>query len=242
MSWSSVPHSRRVITVPTTFHPAQQANLGPVNPSNDPRSLRVVICDDHPAFAKGLAKLFELEASGITVTGIAPTLIDAQKMIDESLPDVVLMDINLPDGDGVEMAKDIIVRHPGMKVSMLTASDSPSDARRALRAGILGYVMKDRDVFEIADAVRSVHRGNVVVPASLAADLMRPEEGKAELTDVERQILVGIARGDTNKDLGTRLHLSERTVRRRIADLYQKLQLSDRLEAALYATKEGLDR
>src|SRR3990170_2427092 len=114
-------------------------------------------------------------------------------MIDESLPDVVLMDINLPDGDGVEMAKDIIARHPGMRVSMLTASDSPADARRALRAGILGYVMKDRDVFEIADAVRSVYRGNVVVPASLAAELMRPdEEGQSDLTDVERQILVGI--------------------------------------------------
>lgn len=210
---------------------------------NEASALNLVICDDHPAFAKGLAKLFELEASGINVIGIAPTLATAKTMIDESLPDVVLMDINLPDGDGIDMAKDIIARHPGMRVAVLTASDSPSDARRALRAGILGYVMKDRDVFEIADAVRSVYRGNVVVPASLAADLMRADaDESADLTEVERQILIGIARGETNKDLGVRLHLSERTVRRRIADLYEKLHLSDRLEAALYATKEGLDR
>src|SRR5687767_11774931 len=212
-------------------------------PKEAARPLQVLICDDHPAFAKGLAKLFELEASGIVVTGIAPTLAEVERMIQESLPDVILMDINLPDGDGVEMAKGIIARYPGLRISMLTASDSPADARRALRAGILGYVMKDRDVFEIADAVRSVHRGNVVVPASLAAELMRPDEvGETDLTDAERQILVGIARGETNKELGVRLHLTERTVRRRIADLYEKLHLSDRLEAALYATKEGLDR
>lgn len=204
-------------------------------------TILVTICDDHPAFALGLAKLLADDAPDIEVVGVADGAEEAERLAREVLPDVMLMDIMLPGIDGIEATRRVRSASPGTKVVILTASDEVHDLQRAMRAGASGYVVKDQDVTEIADAVRAIARGNLVLPSHLAASLLHDLESAApDLNDAEREILAGIARGETNKDLATRLHLSERTVRRRVEDIYSKLHLADRIGAAIYATKRGL--
>lgn len=210
-------------------------------PPGDTLTILVTICDDHPAFALGLAKLLADDAPDIEVVGVADGAEEAERLAREVLPDVMLMDIMLPGIDGIEATRRVRSASPGTKVVILTASDEVHDLQRAMRAGASGYVVKDQDVTEIADAVRAIARGNLVLPSHLAASLLHDLESAApDLNDAEREILAGIARGETNKDLATRLHLSERTVRRRVEDIYSKLHLADRIGAAIYASKRGL--
>lgn len=210
-------------------------------PPGDTLTILVTICDDHPAFALGLAKLLAEDASDIEVVGVADGAEEAERLVREVLPDVMLMDIALPGIDGIEATRRVRSASPGTKVVILTASDEQHDLRRAMRAGASGYVVKDHDVTEIADAVRAVAKGNLVLPSHLAASVLHDLENAApDLNDAEREILAGIAKGETNKELAARLHLSERTVRRRVDDIYSKLHLADRIEAAIYASKRGL--
>jgi DNA-binding NarL/FixJ family response regulator len=125
---------------------------------------------------------------------------------------------------------------------MLTMSDEITDLYEALRAGATGYVVKTSEVSEIADSVRSVHRGDLVIPGDLANEFVRDldKSDPRSLSHNERDILTAIARGETNREIAKRLRVSERTVKRRIEDIYSKLHLADRLQAAIYAVKRGL--
>ena len=221
---------------------ARSGNLLADTGTGEATKTTVVVCDDHPAFARGLAELLRSEPGEIDVVAIATSAEEAATVVSALLPDVVLMDIRLPQVDGIEATRRVRAVSPTTQVVMLTASEEESDLYEALRAGASGYVTKDNDVSEIANAVQAVRRGHLVIPAHLAgrfmSDLERSEP--APLTSLERELLAAIARGETNRDLATRLHLSERTVRRRIADLYARLHLSDRIGAAIYATERGL--
>jgi two-component system NarL family response regulator len=202
----------------------------------------VIVCDDHPAFARGLAALLEQEVPEIEGARVATSAEELQRLVQEAPVDVVLMDLRMPGVGGIEATRKVRAVAPSTKVVVLTASDEQSDLYKALRAGASGYVLKEADVSEIAAAVRSVHRGHLVIPAHLVGDFMHDlEESDPEsLTDAERDILAGIAQGETNREIGERLHMSERTVRRRVEDIYAKLHVTDRLQAAMYAAERGL--
>jgi DNA-binding NarL/FixJ family response regulator len=167
---------------------------------------------------------------------------DAVRLAAEVLPDCVLMDLRLPGTNGIEGIRQVREVSPTTRVVALTASDDQQDLYAALRAGASGYVVKDSDVSEIAGAILAVCRGQLVIPAHLVgAFLLDLEAGPTDtLGDEERQILARIAKGETNRDIAARLHLSERTVRRRIENLYSKLHLADRIDAALYAARSGI--
>lgn len=206
--------------------------------------IRAIVCDDHPAFGRGLAFLLPTVAEDLEVVEVVTSADEAERKVRELLPDVVLMDIRMPRVNGIEATRRIRSASPTTKVLILTVSDEQADLYDALRAGATGYVTKDRQPSEIVDAVRSVVTGHLVIPADLArrfvSDLERSDP--LILSDTEREILGGIATGETNKELATRLHLSERTLRRRIEDIYEKLHLADRIEAAIWASEQGLGR
>lgn len=205
--------------------------------------LKTIICDDHPAFARGLGMLLEVEATDFEILGVATNAQEAEKMVRDMPPDVVLMDLRMPGTDGIDATRRIRSISPDTKVVILTVSDEEADLYEAIEAGALGFVTKDKDATEIADAVRSVVKGHLVIPANLAGRLLR-DMGEAELghslTEKEKEILSGIARGETNKEIAGRLHLSERTLSRRLEEMYQKLHLSDRMQAAIWAVRHGL--
>lgn len=204
--------------------------------------IAVIVCDDHPVYARGLAAMLEQEHDDIEIVAIATTAADAEHQTLEHTPDVVIMDICLPGVDGIEATRRIHAGSPSTRVVVVTASDDRHDLYQALRAGASGYVVKEADATEIARVVRAVSTGQLVIPSDLAAHFVHDLEraDPSTLSDLERDILAGIGRGETNREMGQRLHLSERTVRRRVEDIYAKLHLTDRLAAALYAAKRGL--
>ncbi len=158
-------------------------------------------------------------------------------MVDEFFPDVVLMDIYMPGINGIEASRRIHDRTPSTKIVILTVSDEESDLYAALKAGACGYITKDRDLVEVAGVIRSVASGYMVVPCFLAGRMLDDlaQSDPSGLTEIERNILNGISKGQTNRQIAARLHLSERTLRRRLQDIYAKLHLADRLEAAVFA-------
>ena len=211
--------------------------------------LRVVICDDHPAFARGLASLLGSEAADLEVAGVAASGEEAVGLVADLLPDCVLMDLRMPGADGTATTRRVREVSPTTTVVVLTVSDEADDLYAALRAGASGYVVKDRDVAEIAGAVRATCRGQLVIPAHLVGAFLHDLDGSAApgrngegLNAHEREILTRIGRGETNRQIASAMHVSERTIRRRVEDLYAKLHLADRIEAAVYATHHGLVR
>ena len=205
-------------------------------------TIDVLLCDDHPTYARGLGALLDREASDLRVVGIATSADAAVSIVRDALPDVVLMDVRMPDVDGIEATRTIRSLSPTTKVVMLTVSDEPRDLHRALRAGACGWVGKESDAADVAEAVRAVHRGYLVLPSELAEDILGSLRSfePGGITEEERELLAGISRGETNLELAARLHLSERTVRRRIEDIYSKLHLADRLAAAIWAREQGI--
>lgn len=201
--------------------------------------IAVIICDDHPATALSLARLLEAEAPDVKVVGIAFNGNDAEAMAGELSPHVVVMDIYMPGMTGIEATRRIKARCPETEVVMLTVSHLESDLVEALRAGATGYVTKDQGVDDIVSAVRAVHGGQLTVPAGLAGHILQglTDEDSPVLTDEERKILRSVAEGMTNKQIGEGIHLSERTVRRRIRDIYAKLRMTDTRRAAAYAAQ-----
>lgn len=204
-------------------------------------ALVVVICDDHPAFARGLALLLPVEDPGLVVGAVTTSAAEAEAAVADEMPDVVLMDVRMPGTNGIEATRRIRSLSSTTRVVMLTASEEQSDLFEAIRAGATGYVVKDRDLAEIAAAVRSVCRGQLVIPAHLAGRFIAElSDLEPSLSEIERTLLAGIAAGATNRDLAESLHMSERTIRRRIEDLYARLHLSDRIQAAVYAAERGI--
>jgi NarL family two-component system response regulator LiaR len=203
----------------------------------EPERISVLICDDQPVFARALAHLLESECEDFKVLGIASDGAEAERLVKELFPDIVLMDIYMPGQNGIETTRRIHGHTPSTKIVMLTASDEEADLYAALRAGACGYMTKDKDVAELTTVIRSVAGGYLVVPCFLAGRMLDDlaQSDPSGLSDTEREILNGISRGETNKHIAARLHLSERTLRRRLQDIYSKLHLADRLEAAVFA-------
>lgn len=206
----------------------------------------MLLADDHTLFRQGLRRVLELEGD-IAVVGEANNGTEAEKLYRQLLPDLVLMDLVMPVRDGVEAIRAILRRFPRAKVLALTMVRDEKKVVKAVQAGALGYVLKDCEGKELAQAIRAVHRGegwfSPAVATLIGQALRRPPEQPSPppgLTAEEVKILSRLAQGMTNEEIARQLFMSPKTVRNRISFLFAKLRLKNRTQAALYALKEGI--
>ena len=209
--------------------------------------LRVVIVDDHPLFREGVAGVLVSEPD-IDIVGQGGSAAEAVQLATDLLPDIILLDIAMPGG-GVQAARQIAAACPFTKIVMLTASEDEEDVTAALKAGARAYILKGVPVRELVHIIRSVWAGEVYVTPALAVSLLseitKPVAAEpprrtnvADLTERERQILERVAEGLSNKEIGAQLYLSEKTIKHYMTNILQKLQVHNRVEAALLAQKE----
>jgi DNA-binding NarL/FixJ family response regulator len=214
----------------------------------DSQPIRVFLVDDHAVVRRGMRAFFDM-LDDIEVLGEAA---DGQAALDElavlavrdDLPDVVLMDLLMPRVDGIAATKAIKQRYPGVEVVALTSFSEAERVHVALEAGAAGYLLKDAEADEVVAAVRAAHRGEVhldpAVARKLTRSLVAPQRTATALTPRERQILVLVAQGKSNRDIARTLVISERTARTHVSNVLTKLDLASRTQAALWAVREGL--
>jgi two-component system nitrate/nitrite response regulator NarL len=208
--------------------------------------IRVAVIDDHPLFREGVAHTIQ-RSGALEVIGEGATAEDAVRIARAELPDIVLLDVNMPGG-GVEAARAISNACPVVKIIMLTVSESEEHVHQAMEAGVRGYVLKGTSGLELVNTLRAVARGEYYVTPRLAARILalskRPAKGAPEenafpdLTKREEQILDRVARGLTNKEIAKDLQISEKTVKHYMTNIMQKLQVRNRVEAALVFKKK----
>jgi DNA-binding NarL/FixJ family response regulator len=210
--------------------------------------IRVLIADDHPLFRDGLRAMLESEPD-IELVGEAATGLEAVALAGRFLPDVALMDIQMPDLDGIEATRRVIVASPKTKVLVVTMFEGDDMVLAAMRAGARGYVVKGMRAADAIRAIRAVAEGEAIFSPAIAGRLvsMLAQAGPAarpevfpELTERERQTLELIAQGHKNAVIAERLHLSPKTVRNYVTSIFDKLQLADRSQAIVRAREAGL--
>jgi two-component system, NarL family, response regulator LiaR len=219
--------------------------------SGQPDPIRVLLVDDHAIVRKGLRALLT-EVDDIEVVGEAA---DGQQAIDQALalqPDVILMDIVMPDVDGIEATRQISRRQPEVRVLALTSFASDDKLFPAIKAGALGYLLKDSAPEDLLQAIRQVHRGEPSLHPRIARKLLhelgRPSSPKPPpqpqivepLTEREVEVLRSVARGLSNQQIAEALSIAEVTVRTHVSHILDKLHLANRVQATLYALREGL--
>jgi two-component system, NarL family, response regulator DevR len=203
---------------------------------------RVVLVDDHEIVRRGLKEL--LQDEGFEVVGEAGTAADALIRVRALRPDVAILDARLPDGSGIDVCRDLRSADPSIACLILTSYDDDDALFAAIMAGAAGYVLKQVHGTDLVDAIRRVAAGQSLLdPAVTARVLERLREGPrrdprlASLTDQERRVLDLVAEGLTNRQIGTRLGLAEKTVKNYVSSLLAKLGLASRTQAAIYATR-----
>lgn len=216
-----------------------------------PVKIRVLLADDQRLMRDGLRTLLELE-DDLEVVGEAENGRAAVNLAGELHPDVVLMDVRMPEMDGVEATRQLAARQPECRVIILTTFDDESIIFEGLRAGALGYLLKDVSGEELAAAIREVHRGGALIqpsvarkvlaefsrlPAALSTAPVLPGDG---LSERETEILKLVSRGLSNKEIALRLSLTEGTVKNYVSAILQKLGVQDRTQAALKARELGI--
>lgn len=214
-------------------------------------NIRVVLVDDHPLLREGVASTLDAEPD-FEVVGQGSNADEALSLARDLMPDLIMLDVSM-GGGGINAARAIAAACPIVKIVMLTVSEDEEDVLAALKVGARGYVLKGVSGPELVRIVRAVNNGEPYVTPSLAASLLgelhEQTRGKdaapdplSELTDRERQILEQVATGRSNKEIAERLHLSEKTVKHYMTNILQKLQVRNRVEAALLAQKRsGID-
>jgi two-component system, NarL family, nitrate/nitrite response regulator NarL len=205
-------------------------------------AIRVLIVDDHQLFADAMSAL--LADHGIEVVGIATTARDAIAAVAEHSPDVVLLDLGLPDAEGVGAGEQIIRERPAVKVVALSAMKDPSVVRAAIAAGFHGYLTKDIPVAQLVTSLQAAIEGQLVVPHRLAAQARMGKQDSdlliAQLTRREREVLALLTEGESTEDIALRLSVSPHTVRTHVQRILAKLGLHSRLEAAAFAMRHNV--
>ena len=213
------------------------------------RPVRVLIVDDHPVVRRGLRSYLEMvddmEVVGEASDGQEALEAIAALVMSGRPADVVLMDLLMPGMDGVAATAAITQRHPEMQVVAMTSFTQAEKVHGALQAGAAGYLLKDADADEVAAAIRAARRGVVQLDAAIARQLTRslvaPKRGTVgALTDREREVLVLVAQGLSNRQIADALVISERTARTRVSNILKKLGATSRTQAALLAIGEGI--
>jgi len=221
------------------------------SPATASAPIRVCLVDDQRLMRDGLRTLLELE-DGLEVAGEAEEGQGALQLYEAVRPDVMLMDVRMPGMDGVEATRRLLARWPEARVIILTTFDDENYIFEGLRAGALGYLLKDVSGQELAEAIRKVAQGGALIEPSVARKVLaefsrlvpsRPPAPSAlpePLSGREQEILAGIAKGLTNKEIAVRLSLTEGTVKNYVSVIFQKLGVQDRTQAALKARELGL--
>ena len=212
------------------------------------KKTRILLVDDHSIVRLGLMTLLN-DQPDMEVVAEASTAAEAVRAVEQSLPDVVLMDIRLPGEGGIEATRQIMARFPKSRVVMLTSFADDDLVMRAISAGAVGYVLKQVGNEELLRAIRAAGRGEALIDPSTTARLLsrvRELDRKAEedafrdLSDREMDVLVHLARGRTNAEIGKILNLSEKTVGNYIGTMFEKLHFNNRIELAIYAVEHHL--
>ncbi|GGD77473.1 response regulator [Paenibacillus nasutitermitis] len=222
-------------------------------------TIKILLADDHAMVRKGL-QVFLATQPGIELVGEAADGLETLEKTARLVPDIILMDLNMPVLDGIETTKLLKQSHPDVKVIVLTSFSDQDHVLPAIRAGAKGYLLKDIEPGELVDAIKRVHQGQVELHPDAAGQLMSliasaEASGMADLngasaaaksspfalTGREGEVLKLIARGMSNKEIGGALHITEKTVKTHVSHLLNKLGLADRTQAAIYAVKQGLE-
>ncbi len=206
-------------------------------------TIRLLIVDDHAVVRQGLRAFLRLQ-EGIEVVGEAASAADAIHVAGTTSPDVVLLDLVMPDGDGIGALRSILDAAPGIRVLVLTSFADDAQIFAAMAAGASGYLLKDIDPQALADAIRDVHAGRPALHPSVAARLMRrssaPRTTHDDLTPREREVLRLMVEGLANKQIAQRLGIGEKTIKTHVSRVLAKLGVADRTQAAVLAIREGL--
>lgn len=211
-------------------------------------TIKVLIADDHKLFRQGLIGLMKTREDLVEVVGEAETGEEAIQMAQKLNPDVILMDIYMPQLDGLQAAKEIHRRLPHIAVVMLTSSERDGHLYEAAQIGVAGYLLKSLDANELFDLLRGVTNGETAMTRAMASKLLKSvanrmaDEDKGEQSLTERELLVLrlVASGASNQEIADKLTISVNTVKSHIKNILEKLQLENRTQAATYALKHGL--
>ena len=211
--------------------------------------IRVAVVDDHEVFRQGLTMLLGVE-DDIEVVGAAGDGVAATELAASTAPDVILMDVRMPKGSGIEACVAIKEVTPTARIIMLTVSDEEADLYDAVKNGASGYLLKSSSIDEVAQAVRLVADGQSLISPSMAVKLLDefkqisrsdPQQVvNTRLTDRELEVLKLVAEGLGNREIGKRLFISENTVKNHVRNILEKLQLHSRMDAVMYAMREKL--
>jgi DNA-binding NarL/FixJ family response regulator len=208
----------------------------------------VLLVDDHDLFRRGLRTLLERE--GVDVVGEAETGSDALAQIGVLAPDVVVMDLNMPGIGGAEATARMAMIAPTTRVLVLSASDQDADVMDAIMAGACGYLLKDSSINELVAGIRAAANGESLISPAIASKVLqriredrpaaREEVVPNQLSDREMQVLRLIANGKDNAQIAAELHISPKTVKNHISNILMKLQIENRIQAAVFAVRSGL--
>jgi DNA-binding NarL/FixJ family response regulator len=202
--------------------------------------INVVIVDDHEIINMGLQLLISM-TDDITVIGTAPDGRKGVEVVLECNPDVVLMDIQLPQLDGISATQQILRQRPDTNIMMLTSSAESSDIQRALSSGARGYLLKHSDPNAILDAIRAVANGGAPLDPIAGSVLLKrqPQSSSVKLSPREVEVLQLLAKGYANKQIAAKLKITDRTVKAHLTHIFAQIGVGDRTHAALWATKNG---
>jgi DNA-binding NarL/FixJ family response regulator len=210
--------------------------------------LRVLLVDDHDLFRTGLRNL--LEEQGLQIVGEAPNGKDGVRLVRELAPDIVVMDLNMPGMSGVEATREITSFAPLTRVLVLTISDQNEDVMDAIVAGACGYLVKDSSIQDLIRGITAASAGESLISPPIAAKVLQrmravtldqgAETIRAELSERELEVLRLIANGKDNSQIAEALHISPKTVKNHISNILMKLQIENRIQAAVYAVRSGI--
>lgn len=201
-------------------------------------STRILIVDDHPVVRAGLKSMLGTQAE-LDVIGAAPDGAEALAMVEEHAPDVLLLDLRMPGMSGVDTLLALKAAGRSVRVIILTNYETDEDIYRAVQAGAQGYLLKNTSLREMVEAIKTVHAGKRYIPRHIASRLAE-RMVRTDLTARELEILKLLSKGPTNKQIGHALGISDNTVRNHVLRIIEKLEVSDRTEAATTAIQRGL--
>ncbi len=210
--------------------------------------IRVLIADDHKLFRQGLISLMRTREDLVEVVGEASTGVEAIQLAEKLQPDIILMDIYMPEVDGLEAAREIRGRFPNIAIIILTSSERDGHLYEAVQIGVAGYLLKSLDATELFDLLTGVGNGEPAMTRAVAGKLLKAvanrlvdeEKGEQALTERELYVLRLVASGATNLEIAEKLSISTNTVKSHLKNILEKLQLQNRTQAATYALKHGL--
>jgi DNA-binding NarL/FixJ family response regulator len=215
--------------------------------AGSPELLRVMLVDDHDLFRTGLRNL--LEEQGVHIVAEASEGASALALVRELAPDVVVMDLNMPGMNGIEATREIARLAPLTRVVVLTISDQDGDVLDAILAGACGYLLKDSSIQDLMAGIRAAAVGEALISPHIAAKVLQriratgvetDVSGGPELSERENEVLRLIANGKDNAEIAQELHISPKTVKNHISNILMKLQIENRIQAAVYAVRRGI--